>query len=129
MGMELDYTVRSEKSFDDAVAAVIAAAPECGFGVQHVHDLQEALAKKGFERAPLKIIEVCNPRHAAAVLERDVKVALMLPCPIVVYEQQGEVLISTLRASTMSQMFPDADIAEEATEVERGLISIVEAAR
>jgi len=45
MSVELDYTVKSQKSFDDAVDAVVAAAPEHGFRVQHVHDLQAALAK------------------------------------------------------------------------------------
>jgi len=127
--MEVDYTVATDKSFNEAVDAVVAAAPEYGFGVQHVHDMQAALAKKGYTREPIKIIEVCNPHHAVAVLERDVRIALMLPCRIVVYEQDGRVFISTMRASMIADMFPEADIAENAAEVEHGLIGIVVAAR
>lgn len=127
--MDLDYTVKSEKTFDEAVEAVIDAAAEQDFGVQHIHDVQKTLSNKGIEREPVKIIDVCNPQRANAVLQQDMRVALMLPCPIVVYRQGGEVFISTMRASVMSSMFPDADIEEVAAEVEEALIRTVDASR
>jgi len=72
---------------------------------------------------------VCNAAHANAVLNKDIRIALMLPCPISVYEQDSEVFVSTMRASVMSGMFPDADIADVATEVEQALIGMVDAGR
>ena len=39
-----------------------------------------ALAEKGFPRAPLKIIEICNAKYASQVLNEDVRIFLMLPC-------------------------------------------------
>ncbi len=127
--MELDYTVKSSKTFDEAVDAVTAAAPEHGFKVQYTHDLAAALTKKGFPRESLKIIEVCNAEHASAVLEREVKVALMLPCPIVVYEENGEVFISTVRASILTRMYPEAGIENVSDDVEDALVKMVNAGR
>ncbi|NLO07044.1 MAG: DUF302 domain-containing protein [candidate division WS1 bacterium] len=127
MMVELDYTIKSDRSFDEAVDAVVAAAPEYGFGVQHVHDLQAALAKQGLQREPLKLIGLCNARHAHAVLNRDIRVALMLPCPVAVYEQDGEVYVSTMHASMMSEMFPEAHIDDVAAEVEDALVAMVDA--
>jgi uncharacterized protein (DUF302 family) len=55
-----EYTVETQKSFDDAVAAVEERSKDKGFGVLHIHDVKATLAAKGFERTPLKIIEICN---------------------------------------------------------------------
>ena len=85
--MELDYTVPTTKSYDDAVQAVQDAAAANGFRVQFVHDVAATLAEKGFEREPVTIVEVCNAKHAAAVLAADIRIGLMLPCPVMVYER------------------------------------------
>ena len=127
--MQFDYTVLTDKSFTQAVEDVQTALTERGFRVQFVHDVQATLAERGFEREPLTIIETCNAKHAHAVLAADPKIALMLPCPVVVYEQEGERFISTLRPSAISDFYPHVDIADAAAEVERVLIGVLEAAR
>jgi uncharacterized protein (DUF302 family) len=126
---DFEYTVQSEKSFDEAVAAVEAQARELGFGVLHVHDVQATLAAKGFEREPLKIIEVCNARHAHAVLAREIRAALMLPCPVCVYVEAGATVVSALRPLAMVEMYPEADLGEIAAEVEAAIVAMVDAAR
>ena len=124
-----EYTVETEKTFDDAVASVESASKEKGFGVLHVHDVQATLAAKGFDRAPLKIIEICNPKHAYDVLEKDIKISLMLPCPISVYTQDGTTYISTLRPNVISQFFPHAGVEETAAAVDRAILAIVDEAK
>lgn len=126
--MELDYTVSTCKSNADAVAAVIASTEAHGFRVQFVHDVAATLAEKGFDREPVTIVEVCNARYASQVLERDVKIGLMLPCPVMVYERDGEVHISTMRPSLIGSFFPEAGIGEVATEVEGVLVDIIDEA-
>ena len=79
------YTVNSNRSFDAAVNAIERKTAEKGFRVLHTHDVAGTLAEKGFVREPLKIIEICNARYANEALNKDVSVALMLPCPIAVY--------------------------------------------
>ena len=84
--MRIDYTVATDKSYDEAVAAVVERTGANGFRVQHVHDVAATLAEKGFGRDPVSIVEVCNAKFASQVLERDINIGLMLPCPIMVYE-------------------------------------------
>ncbi len=120
-----EHTVTSRKSFDDAVAAVERIAAEKGFRVLHTHDVAATLAEKGFPREPLKIVEVCNAKYASQVLARDVKISLMLPCPISVYVEGGTTHLSTMLPTTISEFFPDAGIDEVAAQVERTVLEIV----
>jgi uncharacterized protein (DUF302 family) len=125
----LDYTVETKKSFDEAVEAVQAKSREKSFGILHVHDVQATLAGKGFRRGPLKIIEICHPKHAFDVLEKDVKISLMLPCPISVYVENGKTFISALRPKLMSGFYPQAQIEAIAEAVDRAITAIVDEAR
>lgn len=118
----------TNKPFEQAVSAVEAKAAEHGFRVLHTHDVAATLAEKGFPREPLKIVEICNAKYASQVLNRDVKIALMLPCPISVYVQDGRTHISTLLPTSMIEFFPAAGIESLASEVERIVLQIVEEA-
>lgn len=126
--MELDYTVSTDKDYDSAVRAVVKAAENNGFRVQFIHDVAATLADKGFEREPVSIIEMCNAKFAAEVLERDLKIGLMLPCPVMVYEQAGAVSIATMRPSLIATFFPEAGIDGVAQEVEARMMTILDEA-
>ena len=126
--MELDYTVRTTKSYDDAVQAVLDAASANGFRVQFVHDVAATLAEKGFERDPVTLVEVCNAKHAAAVLSADIRIGLMLPCPVMIYVEDGQVYISTMRPTLLATFFPEAGIEGTAGEVEGAIVRIVDEA-
>jgi len=127
---QFDYTVRTAKSVDEATAAVEAALTARNFRVQMVHDVQATLAEKGFEREPIRIVETCNAKYAYQVLEADVSIALMLPCPIAVYDKDGETFISSLKPSAIGSFYPHAGIDDVAQEVEGILLAAVdEAAR
>lgn len=124
-----EYTVESSKSVDAAVAAVEQKSAEKGFRVLHTHDVAATLAEKGFPREPLKIVEVCNARYASDVLKRDVKIALMLPCPISVYSQGGKTLISTMLPTVLAEFYPKAGIEGVASEVEKAVLGIINEAK
>jgi uncharacterized protein (DUF302 family) len=126
--MELDYTVRTAKPYREAVDAVVGSAEAHGFRVQMVHDVAQTLAEKGFEREAVTIVEMCNANYAHQVLAQDVKIGLMLPCPVMVYEEGGAVFISTMRPTLIGHFFPQADLEEVASAVERELIEIIHAA-
>jgi uncharacterized protein (DUF302 family) len=125
MARAFEKTVTTEKSFDEAVAAVERKAGEKGFRVLHVHDVAATLAEKGYTREPLKIVEVCNARYASLVLAKDVRIALMLPCPISVHVEGGRTYISTMLTTAIGEFFPSADIDLLAAEIERTLLEIV----
>ncbi len=123
-----EKTVTTDKSFDQAVTAVETKAAEKGFRVLHTHDVAATLGEKGFPREPLKIIEICNAKYASQVLNRDVKISLMLPCPISVYVAGGRTHISTLLPGSIAEFFPEAGIEQLASEVERIVLDIIKEA-
>jgi uncharacterized protein (DUF302 family) len=124
-----DYSVTTSKSFDEAVASVEAKCREKNFGVLHIHDVKTILAAKGFDREPLKIIEVCNPRYASETLNKDIRTALMLPCPITVYSLGGVTHISALRPNIIKDFYPGAGLEDVAGIVDRIIVSIVDEAK
>lgn len=120
-----EQTVTTDKSFDEVVSAIEQKAAENGFRVLHTHDIAATLTEKGFPRKPLKVIEICNAKYASKVLEKDVKISLMLPCPISVYVEDGKTHISTMLPSSIAQFFPHAGIEGIAAEVESIVLKII----
>jgi uncharacterized protein (DUF302 family) len=122
---KFEQTVTTDKSFDEAVSAIEQKAVENGFRVLQTHDIAATLTEKGFPRQPLKVIEICNAKYASKVLEKDVKISLMLPCPISVYVKDGKTHISTMLPSSIAQFFPHAGIEGIAVEVESIVLKII----
>lgn len=125
----LTYTVTTDKAFDDAVRAVEAETASQGFRVLHVHDVAATLSEKGFDREPLKIVEICNARYADRVLSEHIEISAFLPCKVTVYRREGTTYLSALRPTVMGRFFPGAIVAEVASEVETVVRSIVDRAR
>lgn len=126
----MKYIVESAKSVDQAVAALHEAVPAHGFGILHIHNLKETMAKKGvaFDH-DCQILDVCNPGKAKAVLSEDMAMSLVLPCKISVYEEGGKTHIGMVRPSALLGVMSDSPaMASVAAEVEATLIAIISAA-
>src|SRR3989344_4185393 len=123
--MDFDYTVTTEKSFDEAVSKVELETKKAGFRVLYIHDVTKTLAEKGFTIEPFKIIEICNARNAYNALQADIKIGLCLPCKINIYQKDGKTYISGMRPIVLSQFFPKANLGNlpvEVDEIIRGII-------
>ncbi len=80
----------SGASFEEARDRVTAALAEQGFGVLTRIDVKDTLKKKidvDFRR--YEILGACNPRLAHAALSQSLEVGTLLPCNVVVYEDDG----------------------------------------
>ena len=127
--MELGYTTKSNRAFDEAVAKIEEITAAKGFRVLHVHDVKATLQEKGFERGPFKIIEVCNARFAHQVLGIAEDVGLFMPCKINVYIKDNETIISAMRPAMISEFFAEPRLKELAAEVDIIVRSIVDEAK
>lgn len=116
--MNFDYTIITEKSFDEAVKAVEQETKTAGFRVLYVHDVATTLKEKGFKIEPFKIIEICNAKSAYTVLQANMKIGLCLPCKINVYIKDGKTYISGMRPVILSQFFPKANLGNLPTEID-----------
>lgn len=122
---ELGYSIESNKPFDSVVADIERLTPEYKFRVLAVHDVQATLAEKGFQREPLKIIEVCSASFAHEALDKEIGVAMFMPCRYTVYTKDSKTVITLARPGMIATMFPDAGLESMASEVEEILQRIM----
>ncbi len=123
------YRVHSKKPLAEVARDLEAAVQKHKFGVMGVHDLKAKMQEKGveFERDCL-IFEVCNPRQAKNVLEKDMQISTALPCRISVFQEEGDVVLATLRPTAMLELFAAAGLGPVAQEVEAAIFAIMQEA-
>ena len=120
------YKISSTKTVGAAADALHSAVAANHFGVMHVHNLKETMAKKGVEFArECLIFEVCQPQQAKQVLNENMGVSTALPCRISLYEEDGKTVLATLKPTVLLAMFHVPQLAQVAREVETTLIKIM----
>ena len=114
------------KTVNETAAALHAAVQANQFGVMQVHNLKETMVNKGveFERECL-IFEVCQPRQAKKILDRNMSVSTALPCRISIYEEGGKTILATLRPTILLGMFDSPQLEGVAKEVEDTIVRIM----
>jgi uncharacterized protein (DUF302 family) len=125
------YTLSTitELGFADAVTRVREELANEGFGVLCEIDVQATLKQKlGVDREPYLILGACNPPLAHAALDAEPELGVLLPCNVVVYEQQGRVHIAAVDAEQMLSIVENDELAGTAGEVKRRLSDVVDRA-
>lgn len=97
------------------------------YGFQGMHDISGTLAKKGFKRERLVVLEFCNPKQASMALQADVFAGLMIPCPIMVWQKGSKVMVSAMDASRMGQLLQGKGMASVGSRVARDMKWILSA--
>lgn len=119
----------TDKTVQDAAAALERAVEANHFGVMKVHNLKETMEKKGVEFArECLIFKVCQPQQAKKVLDENMSVSTALPCRISVYEKSGKTILATLKPTTLLAMFDTPQLEGVAQEVESTIVKIMKEA-
>ncbi|UHQ99033.1 DUF302 domain-containing protein (plasmid) [Natrinema zhouii] len=95
----MSYTLRTQVDgeFDDIVEKTIDALEDEGFGVLCDIDVRETLKKKLDEDfRQYRILGACNPQLAHQGLENDLELGTLLPCNVVVYDDDDGVVVSAV---------------------------------
>ena len=129
IGSSYTLTATTELPFADAVARVREELTREGFGVLTEIDVQATLEQKlGVDREPYLILGACNPPLAHRALEAEPELGALLPCNVIVYQEQGQTRIAAVDAEQMLSIVGNDELASTAGEVRRRLEAVVELA-
>ena len=127
--MELIYEKSTNKSFIEALEAIIGELKAREFGVLWKLNFKDKMAEHDIDFTNnFMILEVCNPEKANRVLSKHIKMGYFLPCKVVVYENEGEVKIGTARPELLMGMMGLDGLEDVSSEVEKILIQSINAA-
>ena len=125
------YTLSAstDDEFGDAVRRVREELAREGFGVLCEIDVQATLREKlGVEREPYLILGACNPPLAHQALEAEPELGVLLPCNVIVYEQNGRTQIAAVDAERMLSIVENDQLAATATTVRQRLAVAIQRA-
>lgn len=94
---EIAMRTRLALPFEQALEVVTAALKAEGFGVLTEIDVKAALKKKidvDFRR--YLILGTCNPHLAHQSLTSELEIGLLLPCNVIVYEDEDSTVVSMM---------------------------------
>lgn len=120
---------RVSLSYTEAVERTREALKTEGFGVLCEIDVAATLkAKLGVEREPYVILGACNPTLAHQALTAEPDLGLLLPCNVVVYQQEGAVWVKAIEPGKMLSVVENPALTPVAEQVraklERALSTI-----
>ena len=126
--MEYGYKRQVMLPFAEAVEKTKAGLAKEGFGVITEIDVKATFKKKlDVEYDNYLILGACNPAFAHQALLSEKDIGLLLPCNVLVYEENGGVFVSAILPTVVMSVATDASLAPLAAEVEEKLKKAVNA--
>jgi len=115
-------------SFGQAIDTVTDALKEKGFGIMTTIDVKQAMKDKlDKDFRPYTILGACNPNYAYRALGEENKIGTMLPCNVVVQENDdGSIEVSAVDPIASMAAIDNPSLGEIATEVQGMLKSVIE---
>ena len=100
--IEYGYGRSVDLPFDLAIGRITETLKEEGFGVLARIDIHEKLKEKlGVDFHKYVILGACNPPVAFQALQLEPNLGLLLPCNVVVYENDGRTIVAAIDAKKM----------------------------
>lgn len=114
-------------SFADAVARTEEMLKTEGFGVLCRIDIKDKLQEKlGVKFRDYVILGACNPPLAYQALQEEPALGLLLPCNVVVYENDGQSVVAAIDAVKMMSVVGNPRLTAVAGQVNEKLRRVID---
>lgn len=113
------FSIQMSCGFDEATEKVTEALKTEGFGVLTEIDVKATLKKKiDVDRKPYTILGACNPKLANEALNADPDIGLLLPCNVVVREEDdGKITVAFMDPQAVLGLVEKEGVKELAGQV------------
>ena len=113
--------------YDEALQRVKDALKQEGFGVLTEIDVKKTLREKlGTDFRRYDIIGACNPQLAHRALQAELDIGLLLPCNVVVYEDDGGSVVAAFDPEAAMGLAENPGLSEIAREAKERLVRALE---
>ena len=113
--------------YAEAVEKVRDALKAEGFGVLCEIDIKEKLKEKlGVDFRHYVILGACNPPLAFETLQEEINIGLLLPCNVIVYEQDGGTVVSAVDAAKLLSLVGNPNLESTASQVNEKLRTVID---
>ena len=114
-------------AYAEVVEKTKAALKEEGFGVLCEIDIKEKLREKlGVDFRNYVILGACNPPLAYETLQREINIGLLLPCNVVVYDAEGQTVVSAVDAAKMLSVVGNPTLQSTAAVINEKLRRVID---
>lgn len=114
-------------TYEEAIEKTRAALKQEGFGVLTEIDLKEKLKEKlGVDFRRYVILGACNPQLAYETLQQEIDIGLLLPCNVIVYENDGRTVVSAVDAAKMLSVVGNPKLESTADKVNEKLRRVID---
>lgn len=121
-GISYGFSRKLNLPFAQAVERVRETLKAEGFGVLSEINLKEKMKEKlGVEFREYVILGACNPPLAYQALQEEIALGLLLPCNVVVYEQDGQSVAAAIDAGKMLSIVGNPKLEAAAAQVNEKL--------
>jgi uncharacterized protein (DUF302 family) len=122
INIKYGFSKKINLPFEEAVEKTIEELKKEGFGILTEIDVKDTFKKKlNIDFKKYKILGACNPSIAYKAFLSEEQIGLLLPCNVVVYENENYSVVSVFNPMMLSELIKNEEMVTIASEVKEKL--------